>query len=194
VATAASTPILSMLLTASGLAVFVLFAWAVRGHFVSAGLPTGMKLISALSLLGVAGYLLEIGNRGVPDWRRAAAFGLQALAGGLFLWACAATRRERPALAFSRSEPGRVFKTGPYRYVRHPFYSSYIIFWAACAIATPSMLVIATTIVLVAIYSLAALQEQHAILSSDLRPEYEAYQRTTGLIWPKLPFGFRKTR
>jgi protein-S-isoprenylcysteine O-methyltransferase Ste14 len=183
-----------MLLTASGLAVFVLFAWAVRGHFVSAALPTGMKLISALSLLGMAGYLLEIGNRGVPDWRRAAAFGLQALAGGLFLWACAATRRERPALAFSLSEPGRVFKTGPYRYLRHPFYSSYIIFWAACAIATPSMLVIATTIVLVAIYSLAALQEQHAILSSDLRLEYEAYQRTTGLFWPKLPFGFRKTR
>jgi protein-S-isoprenylcysteine O-methyltransferase Ste14 len=183
-----------MLLTASGLAVFVLFVWAVRGHFVSAGLPTGMKLISALSSLGIVGYLLEIGNRTVPDWRRATAFGLQALAGALFLWACGATRRERPALAFSRSEPGRVFKTGPYRYVRHPFYASYIIFWAACALATPSMLVIGTTIVLMAIYSLPALQEQHAFLSSEFRPEYEAYQRTTGLFWPRLPFRICKTR
>jgi len=52
-----------------------------------------MKLILGLSSLGMVGYLLEIGNAGVPDWRRASAFSLQAVAGGLFLWACAATRR-----------------------------------------------------------------------------------------------------
>lgn len=152
-----------------------------------------MKLILALSSLGMVGYLLEIGNAGVPDWRQASAFGLQAVAGGLFLWACAATRRDRPGVAFSRSDPGRLFDAGPFRFVRHPFYMSYLIFWIACALATSCLLVIMTTILLATIYSVAALQEQNAFLSSALRPEYEAYRRTTGFFWPKLRFPNRKT-
>ena len=118
---AASTNCFSALLALSGLLVFGGFAWGVRGHFVSARLPIGMKLILALSSLDMVGYLLEIGNAGVPDWRRAAAFGLPALAGGLFLWACAATRRDRPGVAFSPSDPVRLFDAGPFRFVRHPF-------------------------------------------------------------------------
>jgi len=50
-----------------------------------------------------------------------------------------------------------------------------------------------TTILLATIYSVAALQEQNAFLSSALRPEYEAYRRTTGFFWPKLRFPNRKT-
>jgi protein-S-isoprenylcysteine O-methyltransferase Ste14 len=193
VGNAASTDYLSILLVLSALVVFGGFAWGVRGHFVSAKLPIGMKLILALSSLGMVGYLLEIGNGGVPDWRRAAAFSLQALAGGLFLWACAATRLDRPALAFSRSDPFRLFDAGPFRFVRHPFYMSYLMFWLACALATSSFLVITVTISLIIIYSAAALQEQNAFLSSALRPEYEAYRRTTGFFWPKLRFRNRKT-
>jgi len=111
---------LSILLALSGLVIFGGFAWGVRGHFVSPNLPIGMKLIVALSSLGMVGYLLDLGNAAVPDWRRAGALGLQALAGGLFLWACAATRRDRPAVAFSRSDPVRLFDAGPFRFVRHP--------------------------------------------------------------------------
>ena len=190
---AASTNCFSALLALSGLLVFGGFAWGVRGHFVSARLPIGMKLILALSSLGMVGYLLEIGNAGVPDWRRASAFGLQVVAGGLFLWACAATRRDRPGVAFSPSDPVRLFDAGPFRFVRHPFYMSYLIFWVACALATSCLLVMTITILLATIYSVAALQEQNAFLSSALRPEYEAYRRTTGFFWPKLRFPNRKT-
>ncbi|MBV8440774.1 MAG: isoprenylcysteine carboxylmethyltransferase family protein [Hyphomicrobiales bacterium] len=193
VANAASTDYLGTLLALSGLVVFGAFAWGVRGHFVSAKLPIGMKLILALSSLGLVGYLLEVGNASVPGWRRAAALGLQALAGGVFLWACAATRRHRPGVAFSRSDPVRVFKTGPFRFVRHPFYMSYLTFWAACTLATDSFLVKSISLLLMTIYIVAALQEQNAILSSALRPEYERYRSTTGFFWPRMRFWNRKT-
>lgn len=189
---AASTDFLSILLALSGLVIFGGFAWGVRGHFVSPNLPIGMKLIVALSSLGMVGYLLDLGNAVVPDWRRAGALGLQALAGGLFLWACAATRRDRPAVAFSRSDPVRLFDAGPFRFVRHPFYTSYLLFWVGCAVATSSLLVDAITILLITIYSAAALQEQNAFLSSALRPDYEAYRSTTGFFWPKLRLWNRK--
>jgi len=84
VTNAASTDFLSILLALSGLVIFGGFAWGVRGHFVSPNLPIGMKLIVALSSLGMVGYLLDLGNAVVPDWRRAGALGLQALAGGRF--------------------------------------------------------------------------------------------------------------
>jgi protein-S-isoprenylcysteine O-methyltransferase Ste14 len=87
----------------------------------------------------------------------------------------------------------RLFDAGPFRFVRHPFYMSYLIFWVACALATSCLLVMTITILLATIYSVAALQEQNAFLSSALRPEYEAYRRTTGFFWPKLRFPSRKT-
>jgi hypothetical protein len=65
VGNAASTDYLGILLVLSALVVFGGFAWGVRGHFVSAKMPIGMKLILALSSLGMVGYLLEIGNAGV---------------------------------------------------------------------------------------------------------------------------------
>lgn len=144
-----------------------------------------MKVVSVLFVIGFLGCLGAVGNAPVPGWRIAIAVGLQALAGGLFVWACAATRRIRPEMAFSPSKPTVLFRTGPYRYVRHPFYSSYIIFWLSCTIATNSITVTVVTILLIIIYTAAALQEQSVFLNSAFRLEYEAYRRTAGLFWPR---------
>ena len=186
------TDSLESFLAAAAVFNFGAFAWAVRGHFVSPRIPRGMKVVSALSVIGFLAYLRDIGNAAVPDWRISAAFGLQALAGGLFVWACAATRRARPEMAFSGSQPTLLFNTGPYQFVRHPFYSSYIMFWLACALATTSMMVKMMTLLLITIYTAAALQEQSIFLKSAFKSQYEAYQKRTGLFWPKLLVWIRK--
>ena len=157
-----------------------------RGHFASVKVPLGMKLVSALSLLGFITYLHEIGQAADPNWRLVVAFCLQILAGGLFVWACAATRAYRPEMAFSDARPTTLFSAGPYRIVRHPFYSSYILFWLACSLATTSIAVSVVTFILIVAYTAAALQEQNFFLNSVLRPQYEAYQKRTGLFWPRL--------
>ena len=145
-----------------------------------------MKVVSVLSVIGFLAYLYGIWDGAVPDWRVSAAFSLQALACVLFMWTCAATRRTRPEMAFSGSNPTLLFDTGPYRFVRHPFYSSYIMFWLACTLATTSLTVTVIIVLLIISYTAAALQEQSNFLKSAFKPQYEAYLRRTGFFWPKL--------
>ena len=110
----------SSLLLLSGIAGFGSFAWAVRGHFVGDKTPRAMQFILALSLAGILIFLFAIGQTSGPDWRSPAGFCLHLLAIALFGWAVLATRQNRPAIAFAGDRPARVFRSGPYCYIRHP--------------------------------------------------------------------------
>jgi protein-S-isoprenylcysteine O-methyltransferase Ste14 len=176
----------SLLLSLSGIAGFGFFAWGVRGHFVGDKTPAAMQVILVLSLVGIVFFLFAIWRTSVPDWRRAAGFCLHLLAIVLFGWAVLATRQSRPAMAFAGDLPARVFRSGPYSYIRHPFYTSYLLFWLGCAAATSSPVMLIIFLSLAAIYTIAALGEQRNFSRSALRDEYEAYQKGTGFFWPKL--------
>jgi protein-S-isoprenylcysteine O-methyltransferase Ste14 len=176
----------SFLLSLSGIAGAGVFAWAVRGHFVSDKTPEAMKIILALSLAGIVVFLFALWQTSATDWRRAAGFCLHLAAIVLFGWAVLATRQNRPALAFAGERPDRLFRSGPYAYVRHPFYTAYLLFWLGCAVATSSLIMLILFLSLAAIYTVAALGEERDFLRSDMRDEYEALRKSTGLFWPKL--------
>jgi protein-S-isoprenylcysteine O-methyltransferase Ste14 len=176
----------SLLLLLSGIAGSGLFAWGVRGHFVGDKTPGGMQVVVALSFVGSAVFLFDLWETSASDWARAAGFCLHLLAIALFGWAVLATRQNRPALAFAGDHPARIFRSGPYAYIRHPFYTSYLLFWLGCAVATSSLIMLIIFLSLAAIYTVAALGEQRDFSRSSLHHEYEAYQRDTGLFWPKL--------
>jgi protein-S-isoprenylcysteine O-methyltransferase Ste14 len=175
-----------LLLSLSGIAGFGFFAWGVRGHFVGDRTPAAMRIILVLSLVGIAVFLFAVWETSVSDWRRAAGFCLHLLAMVLFGWAVLATRQNRPAMAFAEDPPARVFRSGPYSYIRHPFYTSYLLFWLGCAAATSSLAMLIIVLSLATIYTIAALGEQSSFSRSALRDEYESYQRNTGFFWPKL--------
>ena len=176
----------SSLLLLSGTAGFGSFAWAVRSHFVGDKAPGAMKIILALSLIGIVVFLFAVWRTNVPNWRRAAGFCLHLSAIVLFGWAVVTTRQNRPAIAFGRDRPARVFRSGPYSYIRHPFYTSYLLFWLGCAVATSSLVTLIIFLSLAAIYTIAALGEQRDFSRSALHDEYAAYQKDTGFFWPKL--------
>ena len=176
----------SSLLWLSGIAGSGLFAWGVRGHFVGDKTPGGMQVVVALSFIGSAVFLFDIWETSVPDWRRAAGFCLHLLAIILFGWAVLATRQNRPALAFAGKLPDHIFRSGPYACIRHPFYTSYLLFWLGCAIATSSLILLLIFLALAVIYTIAALGEERNFLRSAISDEYEAFRKSTGLFWPKL--------
>jgi protein-S-isoprenylcysteine O-methyltransferase Ste14 len=180
------------LLLLSGLAGFGAFSWGVRGHFVADKTPGAMKMILALSLIGMVVFLIAIAETKAPDWRRAAAFCLHLAAIVLFGWAVLATRQRRPALAFAGKQPDHVFRRGPYAYIRHPFYTAYLLFWLGCALATSSLVMLIMFASLAAIYTIAALGEERHFLRSAMRDEYEAFRKSTGLFWPKLRLARRQ--
>jgi protein-S-isoprenylcysteine O-methyltransferase Ste14 len=183
---------LSLLLLLSGIGGFGAFSWAVRGHFVGDKAVGAMNIILALSLAGIAVFLFDVSQTSGPDWPQAAGFCLHLLAIVLFGWAVLTTRQNRPALAFAGDQPDRIFRSGPYAYIRHPFYTAYLLFWLGCGVATSSLIMLIIFLSLLAIYTVAALGEERHFLRSALHDEYVAYRRDTGLFWPKLRFARRQ--
>jgi protein-S-isoprenylcysteine O-methyltransferase Ste14 len=168
-----------------GLACFVAFGWAIKGHFRATGaMPMGMKLIGVSSLLGLLIFLWQLRD-GVAAWP--VVVGLFALALGLFSWTVHTTRFYPPTLAFDTDLPHILFCQGPYQYVRHPFYLSYMLFWTGTAIgaATPSAW--AVPLVMGALYYKAALREEQKFARSNLAPDYDVYRRQAGMFLPRLP-------
>ena len=182
----------SLLLLLSGIAGSGLFAWGVRGHFVGDKTPGGMQVVVVLSFVGSAVFLFDLWKTSVPDWRAATGFCLHLSAIALFGWAVLATRKNRPALAFAGERPAHIFRSGPYAYIRHPFYTSYLLFWLGCAIATSSLTLLLVLLSLAIIYTIAALGEERNFSRSSIRDEYEAFRKSTGLFWPKLKLARRQ--
>ncbi len=181
-----------LLLSLSGIAVTQSFAWGLRGHFVGDRTPGGVYVINALSLAAAAVFLFSVWTTDVPDWRRAAGFLLHLSAIALFVWAIRATRQNRPALAFAGKRPDHVFSWGPYAYIRHPFYTSYLLFWLGCVVATSSLVMVVLFVALAATYTLAALGEERSFLRSSMHDEYEGFRNATGFFWPKFRLARRQ--
>jgi protein-S-isoprenylcysteine O-methyltransferase Ste14 len=181
-----------LLLSLSGIAGPGSFAWGLRGHFVGDKTPGAVHVINALSIAAIAVFLFALWKTDAPDWRRAVGFFLHLLAIVLFVWAILATRQNRPALAFAGKRPNHLFRRGPYTYIRHPFYTAYLLFWLGCAVATSSLIMVVLFVSLAAIYTLAALGEERNFLRSTMRDEYEAFRNATGFFWPKLRLARRQ--
>ena len=176
----------ALLLLLSGTTGCGLFAWGVRGHFVGDKTPGAMQIVLALSLVGSVVFPFDLLRTPGEDWRRALGFAMHLLAIALFAWAVLATRKDRPALAFAGEEPNHLFRSGPYASIRHPFYVSYLLFWAGSAVATSSLILALIFLALAVIYTIAALAEERNFLRSPIRDEYEAFRQATGFFWPKL--------
>jgi protein-S-isoprenylcysteine O-methyltransferase Ste14 len=176
----------TLLLLLSGTVGCGLFAWGVRGHFVGDKTPGGMQIVLALSLVGSVVFPFDLLRTPDEDWRRALGFAMHLLAIALFAWAVLATRRDRPALAFAGERPNHLFRSGPYASIRHPFYASYLLFWAGSAVATSSLILALIFVAFAVIYTIAARTEERNFLSSPMHDEYEAFRQATGLFWPKI--------
>ena len=181
-----SIDISPLLLSLSGIAGPGSFAWGLRRHFVGDKLPGAVHVINALSMTAVAVFLFDVWKTDAPNWQRAAGFSLHLLAIVLFGSAVLTTRRKRPALAFAGNRPDHVFNSGPYSYIRHPFYTSYLLFWLGCTVATSSVVLLILFLGLAALYTAAALGEERGFSHSALHDEYEAYRKRTGFFWPRL--------
>jgi protein-S-isoprenylcysteine O-methyltransferase Ste14 len=115
---------------------------------------------------------------------RVAGVGCYLLALVVFRRARAAHGAERPAFAFVPAVPGWFTRAGPYRLVRHPIYTSYLLAWAAAPVACASPLLGLTVLWMLVLHRRAARQEERAFASSPFAAEYAAYRRQTGMFFP----------
>ena len=106
---------------------------------------------------------------------------LQALAGGLMLWA-RVTFGARSFHAGANPTEGGLVTTGPYRFVRHPIYSAILLFvWAGVA-SHGAIIGILTAIVATAAIAVRIGTEE--VLVVERYPQYAEYARRTKQIIP----------
>jgi protein-S-isoprenylcysteine O-methyltransferase Ste14 len=162
------------------------YTWAGRGHFSSERMPRGAVLISVVVLLTGCFFLYLTWAVSQPPTAQLAGLVLQLFSWWLFWRAIAASREAKLRLAFDEAGPHGLVNSGPYRFVRHPFYSSYVAFWAGWTLAIWSAVAVAPFLILLAIYIVAARTEEGRFAASSMATEYEAYKRQTGFFLPKV--------
>ncbi len=175
----------SLVLSVLGSVCFAAFCWGVKGHFRRTGaVPAGTIFISVLTVGFYAWFALRAAiNTPSPAWPASSA--LFAAAFGLFAWTVFATRHTPPTLAFDTDEPAFLLRHGPYRYVRHPFYLSYLLFWTGTAAASCGFAPWLAPLVMLAVYRVAAGREEQKFAGSDFRGAYDAYRLEAGMFFPR---------
>lgn len=173
------------------LAAFVIciasFVWAMSGRFFRKveRFGAGFRLIQACGAVAFAMNLgVLVAHRSIA-WRSGlAALALYSIALVEFWWAMVTHGRRPPTHAFSSDEPVHLVRDGPYRAIRHPFYSSYLITWSAALIATQDLVLLVPLCLMGAIYWRAACLEERKFEASPLSAQYRAYRARTGMFLP----------
>lgn len=161
---------------------------AMRSLFLhSHGVPRGMRLIQLLGALSGAAHLYAILSHNPGIGRTLGASAVYALALLVFGLARRATIAHPLTLAYSPDNPTFLLSTGIYRWIRHPFYASYMLTWLGGIVSAPSGLTIATTCVMAGLYARAAILEEEKFANSALRSAYSEYRQRTGMFCPRWP-------
>ena len=146
-------------------------------------LPSPLIYIFTLAIA-----FLIFGSFNGPFEQRMAIPGLMGLAASLalFEWARQSVRGKFFSYIFSNDIPQFLWTSGPYVYIRNPFYASYLLSYLAAAIMFPAVTSLAVVIGMTIYFNLAARHEEGKFARSSIAAEYEAYRHRTGRFIPRL--------
>lgn len=168
------------------------FSWGLRRHFrAEGGMPAGMRALTFASGAATVLFLFLVFSHGVGPRGGAVSIIASLAATALFWWAVEATRHSPPHLAHTGDTPQMLHESGPFAYVRHPFYLSYCIFWLGTAIAAGGLQWLAA-VGLIGWYYATARAEEARFSQSPMAVSYAGYQSRTGMILPRLTQVWRR--
>jgi protein-S-isoprenylcysteine O-methyltransferase Ste14 len=167
------------------------FQLALGAHFRHAGpLAPQMRGLVILSAAVWAAAMVYLASRGAPGTESlVAAIVLLALAALLFALTRVTTPSKVLPAAFADEAPAFVIDRGPYRFIRHPFYTAYMLYWIGLAFAAPHPVVVIGAMLIVVAYVFAARREERSLLNGPLGASYASYMRSTGRFLPRLGSG-----
>ncbi len=162
------------------------FGWAMRNFFVKSGrMSTGLRItVLAGVIFAVVHVAVILTTPALVLSAVVAGAVLYCLALAVFWWTIKANRVKPLAACFSSNEPLHLVRSGPYRFVRHPFYCSYLLAWLAGAIGTLNPYLGLTFIAMFVLYLTAALNEEKKFATSSLAGDYASYCGATGRFFP----------
>ncbi len=186
---------LDWVLLAVAVVTAVIIAVALQDFFIDS---RSNPRIRALQDVGVAfavthlGGLVLLGSAG-PRWA-AAGIVMYVAAALLFLSALESARRvQLPRTLVADPMPTALITTGPFAFVRHPFYLAYSLAWMAAPVATHGPVITLFGVAAVATYIVAARREERQ-LEAHFGDTYRAYRAKAGLLLPSIPALVRSFR
>jgi protein-S-isoprenylcysteine O-methyltransferase Ste14 len=120
----------------------------------------------------------------IPLWMRWCGFILIAIWGALFVWTFQTLGKNLTDTVVTRAEHTLV-TTGPYRFVRHPFYLAFAIALAGGSIVTANWFLFVSGLLPFA-FLLARTRIEEEKLVERFGDEYRDYMQKTGRFWPRL--------
>lgn len=87
---------------------------------------------------------------------------------------------------FSADVPQLHLYSGPYRYIRHPFYTAYLLCYLSSILAVSSRIVPVLVLMTIGYYFWAARNEEKKFLSSEFAESYANYIKTSGMFFPRF--------
>ena len=183
-----SDMVLTVLSLAANLGCHAVFVWGRYKVFrIDNRTPAGVRLIEASAagsiLVGLGLIVSRDGPRLELD---ASAIVLAVISTALFAWGVAVVHRGHLTAAFSDDVPAELITAGPFRYIRHPFYVSYLLSYLQAVIVSRSGWAILPLLWMAGIYVRAALLEERKFLKSPLANEYCRYAACTGRFVPAV--------
>lgn len=89
-------------------------------------------------------------------------------------------------VALSGEVPPAVCAVGPYRHIRHPVYTSYLLAFLGLVIAFPGLPTAGVFAANLAFFILAAVYEERTIAHSPLAQAYASYRQGAGMFLPRF--------
>lgn len=173
----------------SGSVTFTVFLVAAGFCFRAHGRsPLGLNLVKAIGPVSVAAAIWALAVASPASWVVVGAgVALFAEALALFLWALWTHRRRWLTRVYCDDEPAHLVTSGPYRWVRHPCYTAYLLAYAGALVTSRHPLVIPVLLINTILYLHAGRAEERKFAASPLAADYDAYRQRTGMLWPN-PF------
>lgn len=148
-----------------------------------------IRLFGLLGMLGFVAYMIDPtwmawSSVPLPVWLRWAGVGFGVLAAALLVWTFRNLGKNITDTVVTRKEHFLVM-TGPYRWVRHPFYLSLALAALANSLVTANWYVFAPLAVVFVLLVLRTSREEENLIER-FGDDYRQYMATTGRFWPRL--------
>ena len=147
-------------------------------------------------LLGIIGFLSIVVNCINPAWIGFAAIQLPILlrwAGvGIAFLGFALLQWAQVTLGRSWSDTPRMMKeqslvtTGPYRYIRHPIYTAFLLILGSTLFISSNWLIGGCLIGMTSLEIISRIQYEEALMSEYFGEQYRLYMKKTGRLLPRL--------
>lgn len=169
------------------------FVWAILRFFRrDQKMAVRMKAISVTGAFGMMAHLTGMATEhNFNPVLTSSAILSFLLALAVFWWALSQTSAGRLPIAFSSSQPDQLIAGGPYRWVRHPIYLSYLLAWIGGSFAIGQLWAWSVPVVMGWQYLSAILNEERQLMSGPLAEQYGQYRASAGMLIPvsfRMPF------